>query len=94
MVFQGIKMAIMNVLGQYKENKNKKVPKSTWKKELIKKAREDIKGIFGANFISSLRYVYAISKTIDKNGNFFWDVFTAEEILTAIKKKEGASDAE
>lgn len=78
----------------YKENKNKKVPKSTWKKELIKKAREDIKGIFGANFISSLRYVYAISKTIDKNGNFFWDVFTAEEILTAIKKKEGASDAE
>ena len=67
-----------------------KEAKKIWKNRLIGYSKRKIREIFKGNLTESVMYVHYLRK-IDDYGTFFWDVFTADEILEV---SEGMNHAE
>lgn len=75
----------------YTDGKIAKQTAAVWKTALITEARNDIQeAVRGKDtqpaeeIPNAIRYVYELRNKEDRNGNFFWDVFTATEILDVI----------
>ena len=64
--------------------------KKIWKKRIIERCRAELKEVFEDRADIALMYVHS-QRRYDPYGTFFWDVFTANEIL---QKTEGFSNAE
>ena len=57
-----------------------KESKKIWKAKIVASCREKLKAMFNDKAIDALKYVHSL-RSKDKNGDFMWDVFTANEIL-------------
>lgn len=67
----------------YVEGKKQKQTKAVWKETLVEQVRADVQAV-EADMTKALRYVYEQRNKVDRNTDFFWEVFTAQEILNAI----------
>lgn len=79
----------------YTDRKAAKQTAAVWKTALITEARNDIQeAVRGKDtqpaeeIPNAIRYVYELRNKEDGNGNFFWDVFTAKEILDALGNQQ------
>jgi len=83
-------------LKTYTDGKAAKQTAVVWKAALVEQVRADVQAV-EADTTKALRYVYEQRNKADKNGSFFWEVFTAKEILAAIdnqktQQKEGQQE--
>ena len=77
----------------YLQALKEKKPKRVWKRQILLRCRQELREVFekGTEGVGSyvlgaeaVKYVHAQrGKNQDPNGTFFWDVFSAEEILKA-----------
>ena len=64
----------------YERALSEKEPQSIWKKKIIERCRNVLRESFSDRADIALRYVHKL-RNCDQYGTFFWDVFTANEIL-------------
>lgn len=67
----------------YAEGRKQKQTKAVWKETLVEQVRADVQKV-EADMTKALRYVYEQRNKADRNTDFFWEVFTAQEILNAL----------
>ena len=55
-------------------------PAGIWKKRIVTECRRILREEFDNNVSEALKFTYALRK-YDPSGVFFWDIFSADEIL-------------
>ena len=68
----------------YSESIAAKKSKRIWNAQLIKICRQHLKKIFDGNMYEALKYYWSKKSKDDSSRNFFWNVFTEQEILSQI----------
>lgn len=74
----------------YEQALSEKESRSIWNRQIIEECRKVLKEAFCGRVDLALMYTHFL-RNLDPYGTFFWDVFTAKEIL---QKSEVAADAE
>ena len=64
----------------YTQALSERESKKIWKTKIIAYCRHELETIFDNNVQDAIKYSYGL-RSIDSNGDFLWDVFTAKEIL-------------
>ena len=68
----------------YLENIAAKKSKRIWNAQIIKICRQHLKDIFYDNMYEALKHYWSQKSKDDSSRNFFWNIFTEQEILSQI----------